>query len=282
MKSLQRVKLPEFSVLMSVYDSECPLFLDSALKSIETQTVLPKELVLVEDGPLSEYLIEVIQQHKNLKKIKIILVQLKKNVGLGLALREGTKFITTNIIARMDSDDISLSDRFEIQLKMMCEDTDIAILGGQLKEFHNSISNIVGKREVPESDEKIKQFLKFRSPFNHPTVMMKKKALEAVGGYTNFPMLEDYYLWGKFVAANYKCANTSKTVLLMRTSNGMYNRRGGWKYMLRYFQLKKLFYNWNLISKFEQILSDIIFTINSLIPSRLRAIIYRKLLHKKI
>lgn len=110
-------KYPDFSVLMSVYKKDNPIYLDKALNSVESQTIIPTEIILVEDGPISDELQKIINKHKlnfinNFKVIKSI-----QNQGLGASLQLGTKFVSTNWIARMDSDDISVHDRFEHQLK---------------------------------------------------------------------------------------------------------------------------------------------------------------------
>ena len=50
-------------------------------------------------------------------------------------------------------------------------------------------------REVPQTNDEILNFMKKRNPFNHPCIMYKKSAIESVGGYQDFYLLEDYYLW---------------------------------------------------------------------------------------
>ena len=161
-------RYPQFSVLISVYKNENPKFLDKALQSVEQQTVIPSEIVLVEDGPIPEHLQEVIDNHRdkfvnNFKVIKSI-----RNQGLGAALRLGTKFVSTNWIARMDSDDISVSNRFELQLNEIIKNPELAVVGGQIQEFAGKTSQVVGYRRVPTAESVLRQFIKWRSPFNHP------------------------------------------------------------------------------------------------------------------
>ena len=102
------------SVLISVYSKEKPAYLQQSLNSIFAQTMPPDEVVLVEDGPLSEPLLAVIesyaQQHQELHVVK-----LPTNVGLGLALNEGLKHCNYNLVARMDSDDIMKPERLAKQ-----------------------------------------------------------------------------------------------------------------------------------------------------------------------
>ena len=164
-------KYPDFSVLMSVYYKERPDFFDLALNSINNQTLFPTEIVLVEDGPLTSELEQVIKKYKRIWRDKLKIIKLTKNSGLGVALQEGTKHISTEWIARMDTDDISVPNRFEIQLEEVKKHPNYAIIGGQVDEFVNSTKNIVGNRKVPLDKLDIYNFAKYRNPFNHPTVI---------------------------------------------------------------------------------------------------------------
>lgn len=189
---MSRQKFPNFSVLMSVYKNEKSTYLNASLMSIENQTVVPNEIILVEDGPLTKELYEVIDTHRNKFGEGFKVVVLNKNQGLGNALRIGTKCVSTKWIARMDTDDIAVPNRFELQLREVEKNPQLAVIGGQVDEFEGSIDNIVGKRIVPCSQVDIYKFIKWRSPFNHPTVMINKAMLEKVGGYENKGKLEDY------------------------------------------------------------------------------------------
>ena len=157
---------------MSVYKNENPEYLDIALKSVEAQTVKPNEIIVVEDGPISRELKKVILKHKLIFGSSFKDVESTKNKGLGAALRLGTKYVSTNWIARMDSDDYSMPNRFEKQLNAIIDNPDLAVIGGQVSEFSSTIKNIVGRRTVPTTEKNIKQFVKWRSPFNHPTVFL--------------------------------------------------------------------------------------------------------------
>ena len=194
---------PPFSVLMSVYKNEKAQYLDASLRSIEDQSIIPNEIVLVEDGPLTKDLYRVIDTHKNKFSENFKVVALNKNQGLGNALRIGTKYVSTNWIARMDTDDIAVPNRFELQLREVKKNPQLAVIGGQVDEFEGSVDNIVGKRTVPCSQVDIYKFVKWRNPFNHPTVLINKTVLEKAGGYENKGKLEDYFLWAKILAKGY-------------------------------------------------------------------------------
>ena len=107
----------KFSVLMSIYYKEKPAYFELSLESVLDQTLLPDEVVIIEDGPLTEKLYEIINNYK-IKHPDIIKThKISKNMGLGNALREGIKKCKHDIIMRMDTDDICENDRFEKQIK---------------------------------------------------------------------------------------------------------------------------------------------------------------------
>lgn len=271
---------PKFSVLMSVYKKEKPQFLDQALNSIEKQTVLPTEIVLVEDGAIPIALQDIIDKHRanfinNFKVIKSI-----HNQGLGASLRLGTKFVSTNWIARMDSDDISVPKRFEIQLNEIIKNPDLAVVGGQIREFAGKPSNIVGYRRVPTSETMLRNFIKWRSPFNHPSVLLNKAVLQEVGGYIPYGNLEDYYLWSRIIVRNYHVENVDRILLNMRVDEGMYQRRGKLSNIRYFYRLRNFLYMHNILSWREKIEGNLLMTLNILMPGSLRKIIYQNVLHK--
>ena len=101
---MEKIKV---SVLMSIYFKEKPEYFRESLESILNQTYFPDEIVLVKDGPLTNELEEVIKEYK--EKLNIKTVPLEKNLGLGLALKEGVLHCSNEIIIRMDTDDIAVS-----------------------------------------------------------------------------------------------------------------------------------------------------------------------------
>lgn len=276
---MSRQKFPNFSVLMSVYKNEKSTYLNASLKSIENQTVVPNEIILVEDGPLTKELYEVVDTHRNKfgEGFKVVVL---KNQGLGNALRIGTKYVSTKWIARMDTDDIAVPNRFELQLREVEKNPQLAVIGGQVDEFEGSIDNIVGKRIVPCSQVDIYKFIKWRSPFNHPTVMINKTMLEKVGGYENKGKLEDYFLWAKILAKGYPVRNLSQVLVHMRVDSGMYGRRGEFKNLKPIIELRNFLYKNGLVTLTERYIGNTIMIMNIIIPSKLRKVIYELFLHK--
>lgn len=268
-------------MLISVYQNEIPEYLDIALNSIEKQTLQPTEIVLVEDGPISRKLKRVILLHKKSFGGHFKDIVCKNNRGLGVALRIGLNYVSTDWVARMDSDDYSLPDRFQKQMDAILSEPDIAIIGGQVKEFAGEITNIVGSRKVPTTEKSIKRFSKWRSPFNHPTVMLNKKRILDVGSYQSFGNLEDYYLWIRVISNRQKVKNLNSYLTYMRVDGGMYSRRGKIHNITYSYRLRNYLYTHNMINQYERVIGNLVMTANIIVPTPIRKLVYQQILHKK-
>lgn len=272
-----------FTVLMSIYKNENPNFLDQALTSIENQTLQPDEIILVEDGPLGKELHQMIRYHQELFKDKnnFKVYSLKNNHGLGYALQIGAKQVTTDWIARMDTDDIAAPNRFALQIKRIMQEPQLSVLGGQIDEFINTPENVVGTRNVPLTDHDIKQFIKWRAPFNHPTVMIKRADLMSVGGYRPCgSTYEDYDLWSRFIGKGYRTANLPDILLHMRVDESMYKRRGQLGNIRSILHIQNYLRKHGILTSGEMFLSDIIQVGNMVVPTSMRKWVYQRLIHK--
>ncbi len=258
---------------MSVYEREKPDYMRQSFDSIFGQTMLPSEVILVEDGKLSPELYEEIQFLKE-KHPEIISVILEKNQGLGNAMRVGLEHCHYDIVARMDTDDICLPERFEKQVKFLQQHPKIDVVGTWIKEFEGSTNNIIGIRNLPEKSHDIYEFAKRRNPMNHPTVMFRKKAVIDAGSYQTFPLFEDYFLWVRMLVKGYKFYNIQEPLLLFRRSPQMIKRRGGWEYAMNEIHLQKLFRDIKFISTYEMIKNIIIRYGIRILPNSFRSWIY--------
>lgn len=270
----------DVSLLMSVYIKEKPEYFKQSLKSALDQTIKVKEIVLILDGPITTELQDVIIDFKrdNLEILKV--VPLENNVGLGKALAIGVEICKYDLIARMDTDDIMLPDRIEKQYSEFINDSELAIIGSNIDEFYDSPENIVGRRIVPETNEEIINFSKKRNPFNHMTVMFKKKAVLGVGNYQPMAGFEDYYLWVRLLKAGYKGKNIQESLVYARTGEGMYARRGGKKYFVDGLKGRKAIYNAGLGTMSDYLISCSAHIIVSLLPNKIRGQIYERKLRK--
>ena len=224
----------KFSVLLSIYYKEKPEYFRECMESIYSQTVLPDEIVLVEDGRLTDELYEAIRDYEcRPSEINFVTVKLEKNNGLGLALAEGIKHCSNELVARMDTDDICVPDRFERQLDAFSENPGFDIIGGYISEFSDDMHNIISERTVPLGNYVIKQYQRKRDAFNHMTVMYKRSAVLAAGNYQDCLLMEDSLLWANMIRNHCRMANIGETLVYARTGDDMLRRRGGFDYFLK-------------------------------------------------
>ncbi|KHF38712.1 glycosyltransferase [Halalkalibacter okhensis] len=230
-----------FSVLMSIYYKDNPTHLEEAINSIIVQTMPPAEIVLVIDGEVPHELENVIASYENNWGKLFKIVRLSTNKGLGNALEVGVKASSFDIVARMDSDDVSIESRFEKQVGCLLEHPDIDIVGSYISEFEHDINNVVSTRKVPTNDKEIKKFAKSRNPFNHMTVVFRKSSVLKSGNYKEMLWFEDYYLWARMIANGCKMLNIPESLVYARVDNGFILRRGGKRYLLNEIKLQKRF-----------------------------------------
>ena len=270
----------KFTVLMSVYYKEKPEYLQLALESVINQTVKPNEIVLVEDGKLTNELQAVITEY--LQKYPAIFktYALKQNQGLGKALNFGMQKCSYELIARMDTDDIAEPNRFELQIKEFEENKELMLCGGQIAEFADNPAEITGYRKVPLKHNEILNFAKKRNPFNHMTVMFKKQAVQNVGGYMDMPYFEDYWLWVRMLKAGYKAKNVDKVLVKVRAGQDMIARRGGLNYAKCIIRFERALHKIGIINIAEMIGYITLRCIVSIMPEGLRLWIYRWKLRK--
>lgn len=239
--------MSKFSVLMSVYRREQPQFLREALESLFCQTRLPDEVVLVKDGPLTEELEAVIADFSNRFGERLHLLPLAENVGLGRALNAGLSACRYELVARMDSDDISAPDRFEKLMNAMAEYPEVDVMGSWIDEFATNPEEVISVRKTPEHHAEICKLATSRSPMNHVSVLFRKESVLRVGGYQHFYLLEDYYLWCRMIAAGARFANLSEPLVHVRCGEDMFRRRGGWRYAQSEYRLFRYMYQNGMI-----------------------------------
>ncbi len=263
--------MEKYSVLMSLYKKEHPEYLQLALDSMINQTVKPDEIVLVEDGPLTNELYAVVEEYKPHLHIVIN----KNNLGLGLALNEGLKVCQNELIARMDTDDISKPDRCEKQLKRFEKNPELAIVGSHIDEFVGTKENVISQRRVPLTSEAIYEYAKKRSAFNHPTVMYRKSVVLAEGGYANLKRNQDVDLFGRMLFKGYKGENIDEVLLYYRVNDDLLRRRKSWENTKSYIAVIKGLYKIGYSSKWDLFIVTIAQIIMYIVPNRLQLIIYK-------
>lgn len=266
----------EFSVLMSVYKNDSNIFLKEALDSvIVKQSIPPNEVVIVKDGPLSEELDSTIEDYVLNYSEMIKVISLGENKGLGEALRIGLKYCSFDIVARMDSDDISHYKRFERQLKTFKENEKVDLVGTYIDEFFTDIGKIEFRRKVPCQKKDILKMLKRRNPINHVSVMFKKESVLNSGSYEHLNYLEDYYLWARMLNKGYNLINIDEALVYVRTGEKMFERRSNPEYIKSWSKLQSELKRFNFINTTELILNMINIIIFIYTPPKIKKYIYK-------
>ena len=189
----------KYSILMSVYYKEKPMWLRESIESMLSQTVKAEEFFIVKDGPLTDKLDEVIDEYVKSYPELFTILALKKNMGLGPALAEGVKKCRNEIIIRMDSDDYSVPERCEKLLRELDKHPECGIIGSYEAEFSDDMNNPVAIHKVPETSEQIHAFMRRRCALLHPTVLYKKSVIINCGNYHDVRLYEDYDLFMRVV-----------------------------------------------------------------------------------
>lgn len=269
-----------YSVLMSLYKKEHPEYFRLALDSMINQTVKPDEIVLVEDGPLTLELYAVVDEYTTSYPDLFRIVINEKNLGLGLALNEGLKACRNELVARMDTDDISKPDRCEKQLKRFEEKPELSIVGSHIDEFVGTKENVISQRRVPTSTEAIYNYAKKRSAFNHPAVMYHRSVVLAEGGYSDLKRNQDVDLFGRMLFKGHKAENIDEALLWFRSSDELAKRRKSWENTRSYIDTIKRFWKMGYSSLADFIIVAIAQTVMYLMPVKLQNWIYKRFLRK--
>jgi len=220
--------MSKYSVLMSVYNKEKPEYLRTSILSMVNQSIMPSEIIVVKDGELNIYLEEVLTDFVNRYPNLFKIVSIKENVGLGRALNIGLLECENELVARMDTDDISMPTRCEQQLEKFTMNPKLSIVGTMIDEFLGDPTEVVSKRLVPTNHLEIYKFARRRSPFNHPTVMFKKSSVLNAGGYSDLRRNQDVELFGRMLYLGNKAENINQSLLLFRLSPDFETRRKSW------------------------------------------------------
>ena len=259
----------KFSVLIAVYAKETSDHLAQSLESIFHQELPPDEVVLVEDGPLTTELDAVVSCFKEAHK-ELHIVKLSQNQGLGLALREGLAHCQYDIVARMDSDDISKPQRFSREMAWLEAHPETDIVGCWTDEFADESGEVISTRRLPEDHEALLRFSRYRNPMNHPTVMFRKTAVEQAGCYRHRELFEDYDLWVRMLQQGARFHNLQESLLMFRLSPQLYSRRGGRHYIRQEIAFQRWMHEVGHINGVRLMANITVRTLIRLIPEGLR------------
>jgi glycosyltransferase involved in cell wall biosynthesis len=273
--------MSNFSVLISLYNKENPLFLKQALDSVVNQTIFPNEIVIVKDGLLGESLENILLDYDVMYPNIFKFIQLPVNKGLGNALSIGVLNCSYDLIARMDTDDICVLDRFERQIDFFNNNPNVDLLGSNIEEFNIIPGDLNRFRRVPEKGIQLINYSKYRNPINHPTIMFRKDKVIAAGNYqSNLLFFEDYSLYIRMIKNNFILHNIQDSLLFFRVGRGveMIKRRSGFNYLLHEWRFSLFSLRTGHLNYFEWIFYIITKLPFRLLPTNIVLFVYVKLL----
>ena len=204
------MRQPFVSVLLPVYNAEATV--SEAISSLLSQTYTNFEIIVIDDGSTDQSICEI-SKFKDDSRVKIIS---KSNEGLVSALNFGLSHCSGDLIARMDSDDISTPNRLAIQVDFLEKNQTIDVLGGAYIPFMqgerqlNTLQNVVH----PTDPGVIHWMLKYYCVIAHPTVMFRKKVIDEGFRYMDVPA-EDLDLWRR-ISNGTNISNVSDVLLYYR------------------------------------------------------------------
>lgn len=263
---------------MSVWKGESSLHLSQCLESLGAQTLPADEILIVKDGPLGEELESVLHAYSG--RLPIRALQQERNLGTGAAVRIGVEACSHELIARMDSDDVCVPRRFEMQLRFLEAHPEIAVLGGMSCEFQIRPEDASVLRSVPVDHEAIRRFAMRRSPVNQPTVLFRKSAVLAAGNYRSWIGFEDYDLWVRMLHNGARFHNLEEVLVFSRCGNGFQNRRGGWAYLKREASLFWYFREIGFLTTGSALRSVACRALARLTPAAVRGLLYSRFLRR--
>lgn len=199
---------PAVSVVMAVFNGQQSLA--DAITSIQSQTLRNWELVVVNDASVDSTGLILNELSSGDQRIRVF--NNHSNMGLAASLNFGWRKARAPLIARMDSDDISLPQRLETQYAAFQRQKDLSVLGSAVF-LRERGGKIIGRATRPATHDELFDRILYEVPFFHPTVMMRRGFLELAGGYdTQFRRAQDYELWSRCITkARY--ANLSEALL---------------------------------------------------------------------
>ncbi|HFI0217748.1 TPA: glycosyltransferase [Streptococcus suis] len=271
-----------YSILLAVWQEDNPDHFREAVDSMLSQSYPAVEFIIVKDGPVPACLQDVINGClKKNASIPIVEVALEKHSGLATALMAGLSVAKTDLIARMDADDISRRERCEKQVSCFENDPTLSIVGSYVSEFEETTSESLSIRKVPLNHEAIVSFSKRRNPFNHSSVMFRKSAVDAVDGYN--PAIrynQDWDLWLRMLHHGYRAANIPEVLVDFRFNRDTLKRRKSWASLLQLIRLRYASYRRQEMTVWDFLSVSLIHLMMGIFPVGAQRAFYKYILRR--
>lgn len=212
------------SVISTTYEKEKAENLDECLSSVFSQTVLPEKMILVGDGRLTGDMYAVIEKYSESYGEMFIYKETEENKGNWFASNTAVHLTKTDIVAKIDSDDILRPDYIE-KMKLAFEENEIDICGVFINEFDNDTRESLSVKKTPLTHDEIISFAKRRNPFNNPGIAFSRVLAEKIGVYHDMKRCEDYDFVVRMLIEGAKGMNIGEILVDYRTSKDNIIRR---------------------------------------------------------
>lgn len=273
------VRLPDYSVLMSVYKGEKPEFFRECVDSMLGQTFVTNDFVLVCDGPLTEELDAIIGEYEQ-KYDFFRPLRLPENIGAGGCANAGLKQCRNEYIVKMDSDDIALPDRCELSMYLLAKHPGVDMLGAYISEFDSDTGEEIAVKKTPAGNAAIRKYARRRNPFNNPTLVYKKSVVEKIGGYSAVRRCEDYDFVVRMLMAGAVGRNIPKVLVRYRVTDNNYDRRRNWANTKSFIAVRWRIHRLGFSSLWDFIVTSSAQLVMFMLPSSLTEHFYKKLLRR--
>ncbi|WP_098408850.1 glycosyltransferase [Paramicrobacterium agarici] len=268
-----------FSLLLPVYGNDEPSQFERAFNSSTSgQTLVPSEVVLVQDGPIPAELEQSLERVINACPAPVVRVVIEERGGLARALTVGLERCSHDIVARMDADDVALSERFERQIVKMAEGYDL--VGTGMYEFADDTSEVLGRRTPPVGSAEIARYARFHDPFNHPTVMYRKATVARAGSYEDIGLMEDYWLFARMIQTGARVENLPEPLVMYRVGAGAYARRGGSKQFEAEWNLQRALRRIGFTTRAQFVRNLVVRGVYRFVPVGIRRVLYRRMIQR--
>jgi glycosyltransferase involved in cell wall biosynthesis len=259
--------------MLPVFGGDRADYLEQAFRSsVDDQILRPNQVIIVRDGPVGEDLGSCLDHLRSTSPVPVTYVEIAHNGGLGPALDAGLSASKYDVVARMDADDVSMPTRFDVQVPLIAA---ADIVGSGLLEFNEDIDHIVGRRIPPVGADEIRKYAHLHDPFNHPTVVYRRQAVMAAGGYGgSVPMMEDYWLFARMLEDGAEPVNVAEPLVYYRVGSGAYQRRGGRALLRAEVRLQREMRQAGITSRLQYARNVAIRGGYRLVPWRLRRSLY--------
>lgn len=265
----------EFSLLLPVYAGDTAEHVRLAFdSSVGGQTLPPAEVIIVQDGPVGDPLTAELDRLVAESPVPVEVVRLTRNVGLTGALNAGLAACRYPVIARMDADDVSVADRFERQWELIAAGADL--VGTGMVEFERDPDVLGARRVPPVGSDRIRDHARTHNPFNHPTMMYRRAAIEAIGGYEPFGKMEDYWLGIRMIASGARTENIADPLLKYRVGSGAFERRGGLEEARTEWRLQRAMLRIGFITRGQYVRNVVVKGAYRLMPAGVKRVLFRR------